>query len=157
MSDGEPEHELTVREVATQSGQDERIVAAVQRFFPDAASDAIQFISKLPPESFLEGWVRGRGLYFDKSYKGTCFGGFKVGDQAVGRSYDNHVVHYSGRLAIEGQEIEGRWWIDPRREEGGEKTEGTFILRRARNQASREAASYRDASEILDSMKDTCL
>jgi hypothetical protein len=39
-------------------------------------------------------------------------------------------VHYGGRVGPGGDEIEGRWWIDPTPEVGGRRTEGSFRLRR---------------------------
>jgi hypothetical protein len=129
MRDGEPDRELPLGEVATESGEDERIVSWVRETFPADPTDSISYVSRLPPESSLAGTVNGRWVYFDKSYQGTCFGGLKVGDYVVGGTYDHHVVHYSGRLSPGGEEIEGRWWIVSKIEPG-QRLEGSFLLRR---------------------------
>lgn len=126
MRDGEPDQELRLGQVATDSGEDERIVSRLRSMFPDDPADSIRYVSKLPPLSVLAGTVNGRSVYFDKSYQGPCFAGLKVGEKVVGATYDDHVVHYSGRLSAEGEQIEGRWWIAG----PGERLEGTFLLRR---------------------------
>ena len=134
MKDVEPDQEMSVTEAASDAGDapgtDERIVARLREMFPDAPAAPVRYVSHLPPESTLEGWVRGAGVYFLKSYRGTHFGGFRVGDRVVGQQIDDHSVHYSGRLAAGGEEIEGRWWIDPAPASGGRRTEGSFTLRR---------------------------
>jgi hypothetical protein len=129
MRDGDPDNELLLGEVATGSGEDERIVSRLREMFPDDPAESIRYVSKLPPTSDLAGTVNGRSVYFDKSYQGPCFGGLKVGDKVVGGIYDDHVVHYSGRLSPDGEDIEGRWWIVSELEPG-QKLEGPFLLRR---------------------------
>jgi hypothetical protein len=140
MRDGEPDQDLSVSEV-TSGSEDERIVAQLRQMFPDAPIGPIRYVAHLPPESTLEGWVRGPGIYFRKFYQGASFGGFKVGDRIVGQKNDAHSVHYSGRVGPDGDEIEGRWWIDPTPESGGRRTEGSFRLRRQAGEAGEAAES----------------
>jgi hypothetical protein len=64
------------------------------------------------------------------TYRGIHFGGFQVGDVVVGHRSEDHAVHYRGKLSPRGNEMEGKWWIDPTPESGGRRTEGSFILRR---------------------------
>jgi hypothetical protein len=134
MRDCEPDQEMSVTEVAAGAGNipgmDEQIVARLREMFPDSPVAPIRYTSHLPPESTLEGWVRGPGVYFLKSYRGVSFGGFRVGERMVGQVVEDHAVHYSGRVGPSGDEIEGRWWIDPSHEAGGWRTEGSFRLQR---------------------------
>lgn len=134
MRDGEPDQEMSVTEAASGAGEapamDERIVARLREMFPESPAAPIRYISHLPTDSTLEGWVRGPGIYFLKYYQGESFGGFRVGDQVVGERNEDHAVHYSGRVGPGGDEIEGRWWIDPTPASGGRRTEGSFQLRR---------------------------
>jgi hypothetical protein len=143
MRDGEPDQDMSVTEATAGSGEDERIVARLRQLFPDAPAAPVRVISHLAPESTLEGCVSGTGVYFVKSYRGACFGGYRVGDRVVGRKVEDHVVHYSGRLGSGGREIEGRWWIDPRQDTGGRRIEGSFTLRRG----SEAARGKSDAGE----------
>jgi hypothetical protein len=155
MRDGEPDQEMSVTEVASGSGDapgaDEQIVARLRELFPDEPTTPIRYVSHLPTESTLEGWVRGQGVYFRKSYQGTSFGGFKVGDLIVGQKIEDHSLYYSGRLGPDGDEIEGRWWIDPTPESGGRRTEGSFTLRRWKGEARESArAASAPARETPD-------
>jgi hypothetical protein len=149
MRDGEPDQEMSVTEVASgmgnTPGMDEQIVAKLREMFPEAPVAPVRYVSHLPPESTLEGWIRGPGLYFLKSYQGVSFGGFRLGDRVVGEEIEDPTVHYSGRVGPGGEEIEGRWWIDPTPEAGGRRTEGSFILRRRGDaQEATRAASTTD-------------
>ena len=134
MRDGEPDRTSTVFEVAAEAGlppgADEQIVARLRESFPDAPSSEIRYVTHLPPESALEGRVRGSTVTFLKTYRGDHFSGYKVGDRLVGHRVSGHAVQYSGRLSPDGMEIEGRWWIDPDPESGGIRAEGSFLLRR---------------------------
>jgi hypothetical protein len=134
MRDGETDSSRSVFDVAFQAGlppgADEQIVARLREAFPDAPATPIRFLSHLPPESALEGRVKGRALSFLKTYQGTHYGGFAVGDRLVGHSIEGHAVHYSGELSPDGLQIEGKWWIDPPPESGGRPAEGSFTLRR---------------------------
>jgi hypothetical protein len=134
MRDGELGSEMSVADIASSTGEapgaDERIVARLREMFPDSPAAPVRYVTRLPPESRLEGRVQGSGVYFLKSYRGKAFGGYRIGDREVGRETEDHAVHYSGRLAPGGDEIEGRWWIDPGPEPGSRRTEGDFVLKR---------------------------
>jgi hypothetical protein len=134
MRDGATDKNYSVTEVATQAGLppggDEQIVDRLRRLFPDAPATEIRYVTHLPPDSILEGWVKGREVYFLKSYEGTHYGGYQIGDKLVGFENEAHVVHYGGHVNADGQEIDGKWWIDPNPEAGHRRTEGSFTLRR---------------------------
>jgi hypothetical protein len=84
----------------------------------------------LPPNSDLQGLVKGLEVYFLKTYLGTHYGGYQVGDKLVGFQHAAHAVHYGGRVSSDGEEIEGKWWIDATPGSGTRQTEGSFTLRR---------------------------
>jgi hypothetical protein len=134
MRDGRTDSTSTVFEVAAEAGlppgADEQIVARLRELHPDARSSEIRYVTHLPPESALEGWVRGPEVYFLKTYRGDHFSGYKIGDRLVGRQVASHAVQYRGKLSPDGAEIEGRWWIEPDPETGSTRTEGDFSLRR---------------------------
>ena len=85
----------------------------LRRVFPDAPATPIQYASHLPPDSALEGAVKGLEVHFLKTYMGIHYGGFKIGDKLVGFQKADHVVHYGGNVSPDGAEIEGKWWIYP--------------------------------------------
>lgn len=134
MSDGATDKDYSVTEWANHAGLppggDEQIVDRLRRMFPDAPATEVRYVTHLPPDSTLEGWVKGIEVYFLKFYEGTHYGGYQIGDKLVGFENDAHVVHYGGRVSADGQEIEGKWWIDPNPEVGSTRTEGSFTLRR---------------------------
>jgi hypothetical protein len=134
MRDGETDTTSSVFDLAFEAGlppgADEQIVARLREAFPDAPATPIRYLTHLPPESALEGRVRGTSLYFLKTYQGTHYGGFAVGDRLVGHRTESHSVHYGGKLIPDGSEIEGRWWIDPPPGSGERRIEGSFTLRR---------------------------
>jgi hypothetical protein len=134
MRDDTTASAYSVFEFASQAGlppgADEQIVERLRKMFPDAPETPIKYVSQLPPESTLEGWVRDSTVYFLKSYQGDHIGGFEIGDRLVGHRIVGHAVHYRGKLSPDGREIEGRWWIDPGPESGVRRTEGSFLLRR---------------------------
>lgn len=134
MTDGEPRTERSVFEVALDAGlapgQDEEIVARLREQYPDVPSNApIRFVTILPAESLLEGSVQGRQIAFLKTYQGEHFSGFRIGEQRVGQTVDNHAVHYQGEVDAAGMVIRGHWWIEPSLL-GERRAEGTFELRR---------------------------
>ncbi len=134
MSDGVTDRTSSVFEVASEAGlapgADERIVASLRELLPDEPLAPISYVSHLPPGSLLAGSVEGPRVGFVKTYQGTAFGGYKVGDRFVVQEDDAHRVNYRGTVAADGQEIEGRWWIDPDPETGSARVEGSFTLRR---------------------------
>jgi hypothetical protein len=136
MRDGWTDSECSVTEVAHEAGLppggDEQIVDRLRRMFPDAPATPIRYIMHLPPDSDLQGWVKGAEVDFLKSYLGTHYGGYQIGDKLVGFQHAAHVVHYRGRVSPDGEEIEGRWRIDPAPGEGARRSEGSFQLRRQR-------------------------
>ncbi len=88
MRDDETDSESSVSEVAFEAGLppggDEQIVDRLRRMFPDAPATPIRYVAHLPPDSALEGWVKGLQVYFLKAYNGTHYGGYQVGDKLVG-------------------------------------------------------------------------
>jgi hypothetical protein len=134
MRDGVTDSELSVTQVALDAGLppggDEQIVDRLRKLFPDAPATEIRYVTHLPPDSALEGWVNGLEVYFLKVYDGTHYGGYVIGDKLVGHQNTSHVVHYGGRVSSDGEEIEGKWWIENSPGDGGRQTEGSFTLRR---------------------------
>jgi hypothetical protein len=134
MRDDQTEFEQSVFETAVEAGlppgADEQIVAKLREQFPDEPRSPIRAASTLPPTSVLEGSVRGRRVYFLKTYEGEAFSGYRVGCRQVGVTLEGHGVHYEGRLSIDGTTLEGQWWIDPLPGYGSRRTEGRFLLRR---------------------------
>ncbi len=134
MRDVVTDSESSVTEVANEAGLppggDEQIVDRLRRMFPDAPATPIRYLTHLPPDSSLEGWVKGPEVYFLKAYEGTHYGGYQIGDKLVGFEKASHVVHYGGRVSADGGEIQGKWWIDDTTGHGPRRTEGTFTLRR---------------------------
>jgi hypothetical protein len=135
MYDGQPDREYSVWQAATEAGlppgADEQIEAKLREMVPDAPAGPIRFVSHLPPNSTLQGRRTGQTVYFLKTYQGTSFGGYRVGEHLVGIQEADHAVHYEGQLSPDGLVIEGRWWIaaDPVKETP--HTEGLFQLRRS--------------------------
>jgi hypothetical protein len=134
MRDSATDKEYSVTELAREAGLppggDEQIVDRLRRIFPDAPATEIRYVTHLPPDSALEGWVKGLEIYFLKSYEGTHYGGYQIGDKLVGFEKESHVVHYAGRVRPDGREIEGKWWIENTPEDGRRRAEGSFTLRR---------------------------
>lgn len=134
MIDGETDRESSVFEATAEAGlppgSDEQIVAFVKEMFPDAPADSIRYVSHLPPESSIEGWVRGSTVYLLKTYEGAHIGGYKVGEQILGHLVEKHCVHYRGKLTLGGSKIEGRWWIEAETGQGTARNEGSFELSR---------------------------
>jgi hypothetical protein len=134
MRDGSPDRECSPFEAACEAGlppgADEQIEAKLRQMVPDAGAGPIRFVSHLPAAAVLEGTRRGKTVAFLKTYQGTSFGGYKVGEKLVGIQMDGHAVHYEGQLSPNGLEIEGRWWIDADPAYAMPRTEGLFMLRR---------------------------
>lgn len=134
MYDGEPDAEYSLFELAQHiglaPGADEKIAEQVRAAYPDAPKGSIRYVTRLPTDSVLTGRRKEQHIYFLKSYQGTTFSGYKVGDQLLGTELPGHSVHYEGRLSYEGVEIDGQWWIDANPEIGSLRCQGLFFLRR---------------------------
>ena len=134
MRDALTDRTTSVFEIAAEAGfppgADEQIEAQLRALIPDRTRPPIEYVSHLPEDSLLAGWIEGTKVYFLKAYQGVSFGGYRVGDKLVGHQTEGHVVHYSGTLGHGGREIEGRWWIDADPEAGTRRSEGSFTLRK---------------------------
>jgi hypothetical protein len=134
MRDGQPDRDCSLFEATVEAGlppgADEQIDANLRALIPDAPATAIRSLSHLPPDSQIVGRCEGGVVSFVKSYKGSSFSGFKVGDKIVGMEADGHAVQYKGKLSPDGLEVEGRWWIDGDPKRRTSRAEGFFILRR---------------------------
>ena len=135
MYDGQPDRESSVFQATAEAGlppgADEQIEAKLREMVPDVAPGPIRYVSHLPPNSILRGRRTGQTVRFLKTYQGTSFGGYRVGDHLLGYREADHEVHYEGQLSSDGLVIEGRWWIDADPEAGTPQTEGLFHLRRS--------------------------
>jgi hypothetical protein len=133
MYDGQPDREYSVFQATADAGlppgADEQIEAKIREMVGDEAPGPIRYVSHLPPNSTLQGRRTGQTVSFLKSYQGTSFGGYRVGDHLVGVRKAGHEVHYEGRLSSDGLVIEGQWWIDADPAAGTPRTEGLFHLR----------------------------
>jgi hypothetical protein len=134
MTDGVTSVEKSVFEAALDAGlppgADEQIVARLRKEYPDAPRVPIRAMSWLPEFSTLEGEVQGRGVRFKKEYIGDHFSGWRIGDQLIGQTITDLVVHYAGMLSDDGRHLEGRWWIATSGEKPASRIEGTFQLSR---------------------------
>jgi hypothetical protein len=134
MQDLQTQFEQSVFEMAVDGGlppgADEKIVARLRRHFPELPADPVRAATALPPRSSLEGHVRGRTVYFLKTYQGEAFSGYRVGRHTVGVSLAGHVVHYKGVVSGDGRTIEGKWWMDAQPQLGVPRAEGFFVLTR---------------------------
>lgn len=111
-------------------GADEQIVRWLREQIPDQPHAPIRAISRMPGHSTLAGHVKGSTVYFLKTMVGENFVGYRVGTKEIGVTIKRHTVHYQGQLSADGTRIEGRWWIDPRKEFGNQRSEGDFLLQR---------------------------
>jgi hypothetical protein len=134
MQDGQPDTELSVFEATVEAGlppgSDEQIEANLRAVIPGGATATIRCVSHLPADSQLQGRRDGPVVSFVKTYMGSSFSGYKVGDELVGTRNEGHAVRYQGRLSPDGTEIEGRWWIDADPSRGIRRSEGFFTLLR---------------------------
>ena len=135
MYDGQPDRDYSIGEATAEAGlppgEDEQIEAKLREMVPDAPASPIRYVSHLPPNSSLQGRRTGQTVYFLKTYQGTSFGGYQIGNQLLGIQKASHKVHYEGQLSPDGLVIEGRWWIDSDPVSATPQTEGLFHLRRA--------------------------
>ncbi len=134
MTDRDTGREETVFEMAARAGwppgADEQIVRWLREQIPDQGRAPIRAVSRIPARSSLAGHVEGRVVYFLKTLLGEHFVGYRVGTKEIGVTIKRHTVHYKGQLSEDEAVIEGRWWLDPRKEFGGQRSEGDFLLRR---------------------------
>ena len=134
MTDQNPVIEASLAEVVLEEGlppgADEQIVAQVRSLVPDAPAGPVRAESRLPAHSALEGEVAGRAVHFVKTYQGTHFAGYRVGEVRVGTLVEGHSVQYRGRVAADGDEIEGHWLIPAPPGLATRPAEGGFWLRR---------------------------
>jgi hypothetical protein len=111
-------------------GADELIDAKLRSLLPDAGREPIRWVSHVPADSVLEGRCDGEVVSFTKTYMGSSFSGYRVGDKMVGAEAEGHEVFYQGQLSPDGSVIEGRWWIDSDSDRGTRRAQGLFVLRR---------------------------
>jgi hypothetical protein len=134
MRDLETDWERSVFDVAAEAGlppgADEQIIARLREIVPDSPAGPIRYVTHLPPDSVLEGKVRGSRVYWLKRYQGAHFVGYRVGDQVLKTETVDHAVHYEGLATPDGGRIEGIWWIDANPALGTSRNEGSFVLRR---------------------------
>jgi hypothetical protein len=134
MRDLETQFEQSLFEMAAEGGlppgADELIVTRIRNQFPDLPSGPIRAAMSLPSRSSIEGNVRGRTVYFLKTYQGEAFSGYRVGKQTIGVNLAGHVVHYKGFLNSDGNTIEGTWWVDAQPHIGVPRLEGFFLLKK---------------------------
>jgi hypothetical protein len=135
MRDLQTQFELSVFEMAVEGGlppgADEKIVSRIRKQFPELPPEPIRAAMSLPSHSALVGHVRGRTVYFLKTYQGEAFSGYRIGNHKIGVTLAGHSVHYKGQLSIDGNRIEGTWWVDAQPEIGVPRCEGQFVLTRA--------------------------
>jgi hypothetical protein len=135
MYDGQPDRDHSVFQAAAEAGlppgADEQIEARLREMVPEAPAGPIRYVTRLPPNSTLQGRRTGQAVSFLKSYQGASFSGYQVGDRLLGTRIEGHVVHYEGQLTPDGRALEGRWWIAPDPASGSPGAEGLFRLRRA--------------------------
>ena len=136
MYDGRPDRDYSVFQVTSDSGMppgsDEEIEANLRGMLPDAPAGPVRYVSHLPSNSILRGRRTDQAVYFLKTYQGTAYGGYQVGDHFLGGYQEaDHEVQYEGQLSRDGLEVQGRWWIEPNPEDETTGAEGQFRLRRA--------------------------
>jgi hypothetical protein len=134
MTDRQTSREESVFEMAARAGwapgADEQIVRWLREQLPDQGRAPIRAVSRMPAQSTLAGRVQGRDIYFLKTMLGDHFVGYRVGNKEIGVTIKRHTIHYQGQVLEAGTTIEGRWWIDPRKEFGSQRSEGDFVLHR---------------------------
>ncbi len=118
-----------VAEAGLPPGTDEQIDEQVRRLLQANDKEPIRARAVLPEQSLLNGQVRGRSVRFTKIYQGQHIVGYQLGDRGIAQVIERHAVEYSGRLAVDGQSIQGQWTIhDPQSPKG--LLTGGFVLRR---------------------------
>src|SRR5947209_7665267 len=106
MQDLQTQFELSIFEMAVENGlepgADEKIVSRIRRQFPELPAEPIRAAMSLPSRSALQGSIRGRTVYFLKTYLGEAFSGYRIGRHKVGVNMAGHSVHYKGALSRDG-------------------------------------------------------
>ncbi len=93
-------------------GQDEQITRWIREQIPEQPRAPIRAVTR-------------------KTMHGEHFIGYRVGNKEIGVTIRRHTIHYKGRLSDDGRTLEGRWWIDARKDyNAGQRTEGDFLLQR---------------------------
>jgi hypothetical protein len=135
MYDGQPDRTYSVWQMAVEAGlpprADEQIEAKLREMAPDVPAGPIRYVSHLPPNSILQGRTTCQTVYFLKTYQGSAFAGYQVGNHLLGTRKADHEVHYEGQLSPDGLVMEGRWWIDADPASAAPVAEGQFHLRRS--------------------------
>jgi hypothetical protein len=137
MRDGRTAFRMPLSELAMfeglPPGADERITESLRNAYPDAPPEPIEAEVQLPPLSTVEGEVdpKGRAIRFLKTYQGTLFAGYRIGEVRLGVLGADQEVQFQGRLSPDGHEIEGHWRLPgPPHPLWLATTEGGFFLRR---------------------------
>src|SRR5207247_1054949 len=101
------------------------IEAKLREVVPHAPGAPIRYVTHLPAASVLEGRRHGQTVSFLKTYQGTAFSGYQMGDHRLGVQTLGHAVHYQGQLSADGLVLEGRWWIAADPAQGTRRAEGS--------------------------------
>jgi hypothetical protein len=148
MRDVQTEFEMSLFEMAAEAGwppgADEQLGTAMRDQFPESTGESIRWAYSLPADSEIEGQVRDGTVSFLKSYRGESFHGFRVGERRVGETTPGHGVNYQGRLSVDGNTLEGTWWIEAKSEQGTRRTEGMFLLRREQPNRPRSSSGMQE-------------
>lgn len=136
MRDVEPDEEYILYDPASAIRNPrevkDQIDANLLALIPQAGSQPIHWVSHLPPDSILLGKQSGRTLSFIKTYQGISFQGYRIGDQYYFvEEIPGHSVEYEGQISLDGQRIQGKWWIESNLASGAPCIEGKFILLRS--------------------------
>jgi hypothetical protein len=133
MYDGQPDREYSVSEIVSEvglpPGTDEEIESKLREFVGNVPAEPIRYVTHLPPNSTVQGRRTGQAVCFLKTYQGTSYGGYRVGDRLVGTQNADHRVHYEGQISPDGLVIEGRWRIEANAAAGTPETGDHFHLR----------------------------
>lgn len=120
-----------VMEEALPPGTDEQIVERLRSMVPELPEGPVHAEVMLPHNSVVDGEVQGHTVRFLKTYQGTYFTGYRVGDLRIGMTSESHEVQYRGSVSLDGTEIEGRWYLEQVSIPGlSRRAEGGFWLRK---------------------------
>ncbi|MHC4407017.1 MAG: hypothetical protein ACYTG0_45975 [Planctomycetota bacterium] len=134
MQDLETEFDRSLFDAALEAGlppgADEQLDEHLRRQHPEIGNAPIRGKCRLPPESRIQGTIRGGQIVFVKTYQGEHFIGFQAGDKEIGHATEGHAVEYSGTIEPDGNRIEGRWTIY--QPDAPRALQGPFVLERVR-------------------------